>query len=71
MFAAGGYDAVWLLVFEPKDNAATTQLPASRVEAVWSSWKKLDVSPLSAAESVAKGVRVENIESIKGLKELL
>jgi phosphomevalonate kinase len=69
--AAGGYDAIWLLVFEPDTVSDTTQMPSARVEALWSSWRNLDVSPLSAAESVAKGVRVEDIESIKGLKEML
>ena len=70
-YAAGGYDAVWLLVFEPKDIADSALLPASRVEAIWSSYTKLAVSPLAAVESVAKGARLENIESIKGLKDLL
>lgn len=67
---AGGYDAIWLLVFDPSD-CPQDELPSTRVEGVWSSWKGkgLDVSPLLASESVVKGVRVESFEAVKGLKE--
>lgn len=67
---AGGYDAVWLLVFDPKD-CPQTELPSTRVEGVWSHYTDLSVSPLLASESVAKGVRVENLEVIPGLKEII
>ncbi len=67
---AGGYDAIWLLVFDPAD-CPEEYLPSRRVEALWSGWKGLDVSPLSASESVAKGVRVENLGDIPGLREVV
>ena len=31
----------------------------------------MDVSPLSASESAAKGVRLEDVGLVKGLKELI
>ena len=37
----------------------------------WAGSKDLSVSPLSASESPAKGVRVENVEAVPGLKEIL
>ncbi|KAF7967857.1 hypothetical protein HWV62_32868 [Athelia sp. TMB] len=65
---AGGYDAIWLLVFEtPAGGASAVQ----RVEKVWSEYTALDVSPLSSKESVAKGARVERLEDIPGLKEIV
>lgn len=66
---AGGYDAIWVLAFDPVD-CREADLPSSRVEALWSGWKALDVSPLSASESAAKGVRVETLEGVPGLKEI-
>ena len=45
---AGGYDAIWLLVCDPP-NCAAEELPATRVERVWSTYTGLDVSPLLAA----------------------
>lgn len=67
---AGGYDAIWLLVFDPKD-CPESELPSTRVEGTWSTYKSLDVSPLLASESIAKGLRVEEMELIAGLKELV
>lgn len=67
---AGGYDATWVLVFDPADLAAE-QLPSSRVEALWRAWPALRVSPLSAGESVAKGVRVEELGAVRGLAGLV
>ena len=67
---AGGYDAIWLLVCDPP-NCPPEELPATRVERVWGSYKGLDVSPLLASESVAKGVRVEQLDEVKGLKEIV
>ncbi|KAI0785604.1 ribosomal protein S5 domain 2-type protein [Abortiporus biennis] len=67
---AGGYDAIWLLVFDPED-CPQTDLPSTRVEGVWSTYKSLDVSPLLATESKDKGVRIESVDGVKGLKELL
>jgi len=67
---AGGYDAIWLLVFEPLKCRAD-ELPSSRIEHVWAHWKGLDVSPLSASESVAKGVRLEDVGAVNRLEELV
>ncbi|EJD03369.1 Phosphomevalonate kinase [Fomitiporia mediterranea MF3/22] len=70
---AGGYDAVWVLVFDPRttDLTDTENTPLHRVERVWADWKDLDVSPLSAAESFEKGLRRERVESVPGLAEAL
>ncbi|KAG5635576.1 hypothetical protein H0H81_010741 [Sphagnurus paluster] len=65
---AGGYDAIWLLVCEPLDVAPDIP-PRERVENVWANYTALDVSPLSVVESLAGGVRVEAIDSIRGLEE--
>ena len=67
---AGGYDAIWLLVCDPP-NCAAEELPATRVERVWSTYRGLDVSPLLAAESVAKGVRVEAVDAVPGLAAIV
>ena len=67
---AGGYDAIWLLVCDPP-NCAAEELPATRVERVWSTYTGLDVSPLLAAESAAKGVRVERLEDVVGLGDVV
>jgi len=56
---AGGYDALWLLVCEPAVEI---------IENVWSTYTELDVSPLSAVESMAKGARIEQLDKIPGLK---
>ena len=65
---AGGYDAIWLLVFDPID-CPPTDLPSTRVEHTWARWTKLSVSPLLASESAAKGIQTEKLEDIPGLKE--
>lgn len=69
-FPAGGYDAIWVLVLEP-ENCAAEQQPSTRVEAVWSSWTKLSVSPLLASESQEKGVRVERLQDIPRLNHIV
>jgi len=65
---AGGYDAIWLLVCDAPDSSLQQQ-PVHRVERVWNTFTSLDVSPLSASESTAKGARIEQLETIPGLKE--
>jgi phosphomevalonate kinase len=55
-----------LLVFE-----VPGALPVKRVQDVWSTYTELDVSPLSASESMAKGIRSEKLEEVKGLKEAI
>jgi hypothetical protein len=62
---AGGYDALWVLVLDP-ENAG--EKPSDRVEQVWASWKKLDVSPLLAEESHTGGCRLEDVEKVPGLQ---
>lgn len=64
---AGGYDALWLLVFDPAD-CPPTELPSHRVEALWGAWTGLRASPLSAVESTGRGVRVEEIDAVPGLR---
>jgi len=68
---AGGYDAIWLLVCDPPENRLGGQKPFERVEHVWSTYTSLDVSPLSSVESVAKGARIENLEDILGLRDMV
>lgn len=61
---------MWLLVFDlPTSNAGDR--PLNRVEQLWASWKKLDVSPLSATESFERGLRVEQPGRVPGLQEIL
>ncbi|KAJ3865451.1 phosphomevalonate kinase [Lentinula novae-zelandiae] len=66
---AGGYDAVWLLMCEP-EQCRPDQWPRERIEHVWTNYTELNVSPLSAVESMAKGARLEFIDKIKGLREV-
>ncbi|KAF8577737.1 phosphomevalonate kinase [Ramaria rubella] len=66
---AGGYDAIWLLLLESQRGIKTASV--GLIEEVWSSWTELDVSPLSAVESREWGVRVESLEAIPGLHDVL
>ncbi|KAJ4483413.1 phosphomevalonate kinase [Lentinula aciculospora] len=66
---AGGYDAVWMLMCEP-EQCRPDLWPRERIEHFWSNYTKLDVSPLSAVESLAKGARLESIDEINGLREV-
>lgn len=59
-----------MLVFDPAGGADGDR-PSSRVEALWAGWAALRVSPLSATESVAQGVRVERLEDVPGLAGLV
>lgn len=63
---AGGYDAIWLLVFEPNDG---TLEPLSAVERLWEKFPK--VSPLLATESKDRGVKVEDIDKVPGLRAIV
>jgi phosphomevalonate kinase len=67
---AGGYDAIWLLVCDP-DSCKPDQTPLERVEHIWSHYKELSVSPLSSKESLAKGIRIESVNDIPGLADIL
>lgn len=59
---AGGFDAIWLLVFEPNDG---TSEPLHAVEKLWERFP--NVSPLLATESKDKGAKVEELEKVAGL----
>ena len=59
-----------MLVVDPP-NTPVGDLPLTRVENVWTSWTKLDVSPLSASESLEKGIRLEQLEDVPGLRDVL
>ncbi|KAL0564316.1 phosphomevalonate kinase [Marasmius crinis-equi] len=70
---AGGYDAVWVLVFDPhsRDQGQKKPGPAERIDALWCNYKELDVSPLSATESKGKGTRLEELVEVRGLREVV
>ncbi|KAF9222526.1 Phosphomevalonate kinase [Gyrodon lividus] len=61
---AGGFDAIWLLVFEPSDG---TSEPLHAVEKLWERYP--NVSPLLATESKDKGAKVEELEKVTGLND--
>lgn len=65
---AGGYDAIWLLIFNPPEGESKV---IEEIENIWKEWKELNVSPLIAQESPAKGVRLENPSQIPGLAQFL
>ncbi|PFH51483.1 hypothetical protein AMATHDRAFT_142322 [Amanita thiersii Skay4041] len=67
---AGGYDAIWVLICNPL-NCYPDQHPSERIEHLWSNNKELDVSPLLANESNAKGTRIESLEQVPGLKDMI
>ncbi|KAJ6499288.1 phosphomevalonate kinase [Mycena sanguinolenta] len=68
---AGGYDALWLLVCDPVEVSSPNQRPVEIVPEVWRTYQDLDVSPLSAMESMAKGARIEQIDMIPGLRNAI
>lgn len=67
---AGGYDAIWVLVCDP-ESCDPDQSPLERVEHTWDNYKELKVSPLSSKESKAKGIRLESVDDVPCLKNLL
>lgn len=67
--AAGGFDAIWLLVLEPTDLSKDQPTPLTRVEKVWEMEEFKNVSPLLATESKDQGARIENLEQVRGLKD--
>lgn len=67
-FQAGGYDAIWLLVFDPPTKHDTIHTPVACVEILWGRRKKQDVTPLRAEESVTKkGIQAEQLHEVPGL----
>ena len=67
---AGGYDAIWVLVCDP-ESCDPDQSPLERIEHIWNNYKELNVSPLSSKESLAKGIRLESVNDIPGLQNVL
>ncbi|KAF5321229.1 hypothetical protein D9619_001788 [Psilocybe cf. subviscida] len=67
---AGGYDAIWLLVCDPI-SCNPDQSPLERVEHIWSNYTELSVSPLSCEESLAKGIRLESLNDVPGLADVV
>lgn len=63
---AGGFDAVWVLVVDPPVINAPMPSPSELVERTWITSKDIDVSPLSASESLDKGARLEKVADVKG-----
>lgn len=60
-----------MLVFDVPDDQSGLPSPLARIEHVWSGYTDLDVSPLLSEESAAKGARIERLEDIPGLKEIV
>lgn len=68
-FAAGGFDAIWVLVIDLPSTRSPT--PAEQVESVWVGWKEMSVCPLSARAEKMGGLRIEKEGSVKGLEGVL
>ncbi|CCA68650.1 related to ERG8-phosphomevalonate kinase [Serendipita indica DSM 11827] len=66
---AGGYDAIWLLVLEPNPGASDS--PVHAIERLWSEYTEMTVSPLLAEESHDRGVKVESMERVAGLRDAI
>ncbi|KAL0574226.1 phosphomevalonate kinase [Marasmius crinis-equi] len=66
---AGGYDAVWVFVFDPQGQKKPG--PAERIDALWRGYEELDVSLSSASESRGKELRLEELDGVKGLREVV
>jgi len=64
---AGGYDAIWLLVFESSDGSTE---PLHAVEKLWEA-SFPNVSPLLATESKDGGAKVEDIDHVSGLRAVV
>lgn len=70
-FSAGGYDAIWLLVFDPPKKHEKIPTPAACVEILWGRREEKDVTPLSAEESTMKGIQVEQLSEVPGLQQAI
>jgi phosphomevalonate kinase len=70
-FLAGGYDAIWLLVFDPPKKHGEIPTPVACVEIMWGRREKKDVTPLRAEESTTKGIQVEQLDKVPGLREAI
>ncbi|KAI3619044.1 phosphomevalonate kinase [Moniliophthora roreri] len=69
---AGGYDAIWLLVCDP-DESLPDQWPgpSDRIDYLWTNYEGVNVSPLSAMESKTKGIQLETLDQVGGLKDAI
>ncbi|WVN86055.1 phosphomevalonate kinase [Cryptococcus depauperatus CBS 7841] len=65
---AGGYDALYLFVIDPP--LLESPSPIDRVDEIWSSWKEMDVCPLSSRQC-DEGLRNEDVDKVQPLKEAL
>ncbi|KAG0151434.1 hypothetical protein CROQUDRAFT_651273 [Cronartium quercuum f. sp. fusiforme G11] len=72
---AGGFDAVWVLVFSPLDSP---QIGSENVSKLWNDWTKASIRSLSKDARVEggqsdrpSGIRIENVEHVKGLTDVL
>ncbi|KAH9819135.1 hypothetical protein DFH28DRAFT_1122728 [Melampsora americana] len=72
---AGGYDAIWVLVYSPE---SASQTGAENVVKLWSDWSKVSVRALSKDACVAggtlirpTGIRLETVKEVKGLEDVL
>lgn len=70
VLAAGGYDAIWVLVCDPID-CYPDQRPSERIERLWSVYSDSNVCPLMGGESAAKGTHIETLDNVPGLKEAI
>lgn len=68
---AGGYDAIWLLVFDPPKKHEKILTPTACVEILWGRRDQKDVTPLSARESITKGIQAEQLDEVPGLREAI
>lgn len=71
MVAAGGYDAIWVLVLAP----STDSKPEEEVEKLLQGWTEMSVRPLSTnawvhggQEEVERGLVREVLEEVEGLQ---
>jgi hypothetical protein len=77
--AAGGYDALWILVLSPSPTQSSAE---EQVRALFNSWKEMSVQPLShkaclhtpaseASQQEKKGLAQHQLEEVAGLAEAI
>lgn len=49
----------------------STPTPAQKIDALWQSWTDMSVCPLSARAEPSGGLRVEKLEWVAGLENLV
>ncbi|EGG13035.1 uncharacterized protein MELLADRAFT_87033 [Melampsora larici-populina 98AG31] len=72
---AGGYDAIWVLVYSPE---TASLIGAANVVKLWNDWSNVSVRALSKDACVAggtlirpTGIRLETMKEVKGLEDVL